>query len=165
MTAPPGPAGPDPAPPKTGVPAGDLRDEEVEVRYLAGQRLPAAASWLKVTTAGPGPEGDFTAVFLPEDKPRGGDVLLHVFPAASDQQQAVPDAQVRAVTVAAGPLVLAAAQDRLDAGSRPGQVRPAAALARGELRDHGAGPGGPVRIAGPAVAGVAFPGSGHPVTP
>jgi hypothetical protein len=142
----------------------------VDVRYLAGQRLPAAGTWLKVTTAEPEPDGDFTAVFLPEDEPHahGGDVLLYVFPAASDTEQAVPDAQVRVVTVVAGSLVLVAAWDRLDLDLWPGQVHPAAAFARGvlgELRDHGADLGGPVQITGPAAGGFPFLESGHPMTP
>ena len=170
MTAPSGPSGPDPAPPQAGTPAGDLPDVEVDVRYLAGQRLPAAGTWLKVTTAEPEPDGDFTAVFLPEDQAHahGGDVLLHVYPAASGQQQAVPDAQVRVVSVMAGSLVLVAAWDQLDAELWPGQVHPAAAFARGvlgELRDHGADLAGPVQITGPAVAGVPFLESKHLVAP
>jgi hypothetical protein len=173
MTAPTGPAGPDPAPPQAGTPGGDVPENAVDVRYLAGQRLPAAGTWLKVTTAEPGPGGEFTAVFLPDDQAHahGGDVLLHVFPAAGGTGQAVPDAQVRVVTVVAGSLVLVAAWDRLDLDLWPGQVHPAAAFARGvlgELRDHGADLGGPVQIAVQAaspVAGFPFLESKHPVMP
>jgi hypothetical protein len=170
MTTPTGPAGPDPALPQTGAPAGDVPEAEVDVRYLAGQRLPAAGTWLQVATAEPGPDGEFTAVFVPGQQPHahGGDVLLHVFPAASDVDGAVSDAQVRVVAVVAGSLVLVAGWDRLDVDSWPGQVHPAAAFARGvlgELRDHGADLGGPVQIAGPAAAGFPFLEPGHPVTP
>lgn len=82
MTTPTGPADPGQArPPADDVPAG-----EVDVRYLAGQRLPADGAWLWITTAGAEPEGEFTAVFLPTPgpHPHGGDVLLHVSPALLD---------------------------------------------------------------------------------
>lgn len=62
------------------VPADDVADEEVDVLYLAGQRPPVEGAWLWVTTADAGRGGEFTALFLPRNRPvaSGGDVLLHI---------------------------------------------------------------------------------------
>jgi hypothetical protein len=148
--------------------------EEVDVRYLAGQRLPAGGAWLWITTAEPEPESEFTAVFvpMPGPHPHGGDVLLHVSPAATDHEQAVPDAQVRIVAVAAGALILVAGWERLDLDVWPERVRATAAFAHGvlsELRDHGADLGGSVQVApqaaSPMVAGFPSVESKYPVTP
>jgi hypothetical protein len=146
----------------------------VDVRYLAGQRLPADGAWLKVTAAEPELEGEFTAVFLPGHEPHahGGDVLLHVCPAATSHEQEVPDARVRLVAVVTGSLVMVAAWDRVNLDLWPERVQPAAAFTRsvlGELRDHGADLGGLVPIvlqdAGPVVAGFPFLASKHPAAP
>jgi hypothetical protein len=174
MTMPTGPADPGQAQPPDGFPAGDVPSEEVDVRYLAGQRLPADGAWLQVTTAKAEPQGAFTAVFvpLPGPHPCGGDVLLHLCPAAAGHEQAVPDAQVRIVAVVAEALILVARWERLDLDLWPEQVRATAAFARGalgELRDHGADLGGLIQIAPQAaslvVAGFPFLESKHPETP
>jgi hypothetical protein len=174
MTMPTGPADLGQAQPPDGFPAGDGRAEEVDVRYLAGQRLPADGAWLWITTAKAEPQSAFTAVFvpMPGPHPHGGDVLLHLCPATTSHEQAVPDAQVRIVAVVAEALILVARWERLDLDSWPEQVRATAAFTRGalgELLDHGADLGGPVQIAPQAaslvVAGFPFLETKHPETP
>jgi hypothetical protein len=174
MSMPTGPADPGQARPPDGNPAGDVPAEEVDVRYLAGQRLPADGAWLWITTAEAELEGAFTAVFVPTPgpDPHGGDVLLHVCPAATSHEQAVPDAQVQIVAVVAEALILVARWERLDLDLWPEQVRATAAFTRGalgELRDHGADLGGSVQVApqaaSPMVAGFPSLESKYPVTP
>ena len=86
-TAPASPAGPGPdAPPglagPTALPADADRDGEVDVLYLAGQRLPAEGTWLLVTAVDGKPGGEFTAQVLPEAAPSafGGDVVVRLSP-------------------------------------------------------------------------------------
>jgi hypothetical protein len=73
------------APAGYAIPDDDAADEDVDVRYLAGQRPPAEGAWLWVTTAEARRGGEFTALFLPRTRPcaNGGDVLLHIAPGAT----------------------------------------------------------------------------------
>jgi hypothetical protein len=145
--------------------AGAVPQDDVDVLYLAGQRLPAAGAWLLAATAEARTGGEFTAVILPEARPQahGGDVLIHLSPAPADANQAAMTARVRVLAVAARSVVLAGSWDRLELEDWPEQIRATAAFTLGvlaELRDHGADLGTSDRVdleaAGLAVAG--FPG-------
>src|SRR6266700_4751369 len=56
--------------------------EEVDVVYLAGQRLRPGGDWLLVTGVDGTPGGEFTAHVLAEATPSafGGDVVVHLAP-------------------------------------------------------------------------------------
>ena len=168
MIATPGNTGPGVGGPEAAgweVPADEVPDEDVNVLLLAGQRPPADGTWLWVTTAEGRPGGEFTALFLPQNRPcaSGGDVLLHLAPATDPwEQAAVPAVRVRAVV--AGSLVPVASWDHLAAGGWPETVRATAVFAMGalkELQEHGADVGVRHQVdlqtaAGNATAG--FPG-------
>jgi hypothetical protein len=161
------------------IPDDDATDDDVDVLYLAGQRPPAEGAWLWVTTAEGRRGGEFTALFLPRNRPRasGGDVLLHIAPGTSlaDEQWPLPAMLVRVMAVAAGSVIHVAAWDHLTLEEWPEIVRPAVAFAIGalkELQEHGADvgayrhPSGQVEVesaAGAAVAGFpALPTSVRP---
>ena len=67
MTVTPDDAGP--AAPGFAIPDDDATGEDVDVLSLAGQRPPAEGAWLQVTTAEGRRGGEFTALFLPRDRP------------------------------------------------------------------------------------------------
>ena len=147
MIATPGKSGPGTGGPKAAgweVPSDEVPDEDVNVLLLAGQRPPAGGTWLWVTTAEGRPGGEFTALFLSQNRPcaSGGDVLLHLASATDPWgQAAVPAVRVRVRAVVAGSLVPVASWDRLAAGDWPVTVRATAAFAMGalkELQEHGA---------------------------
>jgi hypothetical protein len=170
MIATPGNTGPGAGGPQAAeweVPADEVLDEDVNVLLLAGQRPPVDGTWLWVTTAEGRPGGEFTALFLPQNRPcsGGGDVLLHLAPATDPwEQAAVPAVRVRVRAVVAGSLVLVASWDHLAAGGWPETVRATAVFAMGalkELQEHGADVGVRHQVdlqtaAGKATAG--FPG-------
>jgi hypothetical protein len=166
MTTPhdPGQQGPGRDPVPAAPLAGVLSEDDVDVLYLAGQRLPAAGAWLLAATAEARTGGEFTAVMLPQDRPQagGGDVLIHLSPAPAVPGQPGMTARVRVLAVAARSVVLAGCWDRLGLEDWPEQVRATAAFTLGvlaELRDHGADLGTSERVdlaVAPAVAG--FPG-------
>jgi hypothetical protein len=150
--------------------AGALHGDDVDVLYLAGQRLPAEGAWLLAATAEARTGGEFTAVLLPPDRPQahGGDVLIHLSPGPAIPGQPGMTARVRVLAVAARSVVLAGGWDRLALEDWPEQIRATAAFTLGvlgELRDHGADLGTSERVdlqaAGLAVAG--FPGLPVPV--
>jgi hypothetical protein len=150
---------------QAGTLAGRVPEDGVDVRYLAGQRLPAAGAWLLVATAEARTGGEFTAVILPEARPQagGGDVLIHLSPTPANAGQAAITARVRVLAVAARSVVLAGSWDRLELEDWPEQIRATAVFALGvlaELRDHGADLGTSDRVdleaAGLVAAG--FPG-------
>lgn len=168
-----------PAEPGFAIPDEDAVEEEVDVLYLAGQRPPAESAWLQVTTAEGRQGGEFTALFLPRNRPcaSGGDVLLHVAPGSSlaDEQWPLPAMRVRVMAVVAGAAIHVAAWDHLTLEEWPEIVRPAVAFAMGalkELQEHGADvgasrhPSGQVEVdsaAGAAVTGFpALPTSVRP---
>jgi len=121
------------------IPTDDVADEDVDVRTLAGQRLPAEGVWLWVTAADGTPGGEFTALFLPRNRPQasGGDVLLRLSPGTQDagEQRPVPTARVLEWAVVAGSLVPVAAWDRLDLDEWPEAVRATVAFAMGALTE------------------------------
>ena len=142
-------------PPGFVIPDDDAADEDVDVLCLAGQRPPAEGAWLWVTTAEGRRGGEFTALFLPRNRPcaSGGDVLVHIAPGISpaDEQWPLPAVLVRVMAVAAGSLVRVAAWDHLTAEEWPEIVRPAVAFAMGalkELQEHGADVGAYRRTSG-----------------
>src|SRR2546423_1520569 len=115
-TAPASPAGPGPdAPPgladPTALPADADRDGEVDVLYLAGQRLPAEGTWLLVTAVDGKPGGEFTAQVLPEAAPSafGGDVVVRLSPDDPAVGQPPPVARVQVYAVTGGRLIPVAA--------------------------------------------------------
>jgi len=167
MTTTPDAASPDA--PGWAVPADDVADEDVDVRSLAGQRPPAEGAWLWVTTGDARRGGEFTALFLPRNRPlaSGGDVLLHIAPGKGEgevEHWPVPAARVRVWAVTSGALILVAGWDRLDLDGWPERVRATAVFALGvlkELQEHGADVGARDQVevktaAGSASAG--FPG-------
>ena len=123
---------------------------------MPGGAAPAAeGAWLWVTTAEGRRGGEFTALFLPRNRPcaSGGDVLVHIAPGISpaDEQWPLPAVLVRVMAVAAGSLVRVAAWDHLTAEEWPEIVRPAVAFAMGalkELQEHGADVGAYRRTSG-----------------
>jgi hypothetical protein len=106
-----------PAAPGFAIPDDDAADEDADVCSLPGQRLPSKGAWLWVTTMEGRRGGDFTALFLPRNRPcaSGGDVLLHIAPGSSQEGErwAEPAALVRVRAVVAGSVIHVAAWDRL----------------------------------------------------
>lgn len=116
---------------------------EVDVLYLAGQRLPAGGAWLLVTGVDGSPGGQFTAHVLPEAAAFafGGDVVVRLAPDAPAAGQPPPAARVQVYAVLGGQLILAAAWPGQDLDGWPERIRPAVAFAMGvltELEEHDA---------------------------
>ena len=181
-----GPAGPaggdDPRPPQTHdqpghggwgevpVSAEGPDQEEVDVLYLAGQRLRPGGDWLLVTGADGTPGGGFTAHVLHEAAPSafGGDVVVHLAPDDPAAGQPPPAARVQLYAVMGGRLILVAGWPGCDLDGWPEQIRPAVAFAMGvltELEEHGADLGAGADLgqaASEATAGlplhITFPG-------
>lgn len=116
----------------------DGRNEEeevVDVLYLAGQRV--TRGWWLVAAVDGKPGGDFTAQQV--STAHGGDVLLHVAPAA-DAAPGPPAAEVSVFAVLAGRLVPVASWRSLEPEAWPEVTRPCAAFAMSmftELEEHG----------------------------
>jgi hypothetical protein len=152
--------------------------EEVDVLFLAGQRLPAAGAWLLVTGVDGSPGGEFTAHVLAEAAPSafGGDVIVRLAPDDPAAGQPPPAARVQVFAVMGGRLIPVAAWPGHDLDGWPERVRPAVAFAMGvltELEEHDAELGGVVDLgqaASEATAGVplhlTFPaGTAAPMLP
>lgn len=124
------------------IPADDVGDEEVDVLSLAGQPVPDGGAWLWVTSAEPQPGGELAGLLLPENRPVafGGDVLVHVRPAA-EPDGGPAAARVQVWAVAAGSLVRVAGWDPAGLDAWPELVRDPAVFAMGALtalEEHGA---------------------------
>lgn len=162
----PGPGGPGKVP---GSPAGP-NQEEADVLYLAGQRLPPGGAWLLVTGVDGTPGGEFTAQVLDEAAPPafGGDVVVRLAPDDPPAGQPPPAARAQVHAVIGGRLIPVAAWPSHDLDGWPERIRPAVAFAMGvltELEEHGADLGGGIDLsqaASHATAGlplhITFPG-------
>jgi hypothetical protein len=157
-----GPAGPrassdDPHPPQTPGQPGhgsmgevpgfpeipDQGEGEVDVLYLAGQRLPAGGVWLLVTGVDASPGGPFSAHVLPEAAAFafGGDVVVRLAPGDPAAGQPPPAARVQVYAVLGGRLILVVAWPGQDLDGWPERIRPAVAFTMGvltELEEHDA---------------------------
>lgn len=113
--APPGLAGP------TALPEDTDRDGEVDVLYLAGQRLPAEGAWLLATAVDGQPGGEFTAQVLPETSASafGGDVVVRLSPDDPAAGQPPPGARVQVHAVMSGRLIPVATWAGLDLDGWP----------------------------------------------
>jgi hypothetical protein len=150
----------------------DGGQEEVDVLYLAGQRLPAAGAWLLATGVDGEPGGEFTAQVLPQAVPSafGGDVVVRLVPDDPAAGQPPPAARVQVCAVLGGRLIPVAAWPGQDLDGWPERIRPTVAFTMGvltELEEHDADLGARQRVdltraAGQATAGVplhlTFPG-------
>ena len=116
----------------------DGPDREVDVLFLAGQRLPVGGAWLLVTSVDGKPGGEFTAQALRGDAPSafGGDVVVRLSP-----DDPPPGARVQVFAVLGGRLIPVAAWPGHDLDGWPERIRAAVAFAMGvltELEEHGA---------------------------
>ncbi|HEY5984910.1 MAG TPA: hypothetical protein VIV12_00805 [Streptosporangiaceae bacterium] len=133
--------------------------EEVDVLFLAGQRLPAEGAWLLVTGVDGNPGGQFTAQVLDVAAPSafGGDVVVRLCPDDPPKGQPPPAARVQVYVVMGGRLIPVAAWPGHDLDGWPERIRPAVAFAMGvltELEEHRADLGGHDRVdLGQAAAG------------
>jgi hypothetical protein len=124
-----------------GLPDDADRDGDVDVLYLAGQRLAAGGEWLLITAVGGMPGAEFTARVLPVGgrHAHGGDVLVHL---AAEPGHPEPLAvRVGTWAVMCGHLIPVAAWDRQEPEGWPEKIRATAAFAMGiltELEEHGA---------------------------
>jgi hypothetical protein len=146
----------------------DVADEDVDVLTLTGQCPPAGGAWLWVTAAGGRPGGEFTALFLPRNRPQasGGDVLLRLGPGTDEPGEPRPIVRVQVHAVAGGKLALVAGWDRLDLDGWPEAVRATVAFAMGalaELEAHGADTGAREQVDVEAAARSAM--AGFPALP
>src|SRR5262245_24007283 len=116
-------------------------DDEVDVRYLAGQRPAGPGEWLLITSVDGSPGGEFRAQVLPtgERCAHGGDVLVRLTDQAVHLEP--PVIGVSAWAVIDGLLIPVAAWDQQDLDGWPERIRATAAFALGmltELEEHGA---------------------------
>jgi hypothetical protein len=172
----PGTSGDDPRPPTAhgkpghgnagevpGFPEGPDQ-EEVDMLYLAGQRLPADGAWVLATEVDGKPGGQFTAHVLPEAAPSvfGGDVVVRLSPDDPAAGPPPPAARVQVYAVLGGRLIPVAAWPGHDLDGWPERIRPAVAFAMGvltELEEHDADLGAHDRVdlnqaASEATAGI-----------
>lgn len=127
------------------------RDGEVDVLYLAGQRMPAESTWLLATDVDGMPGGEFTAQGLTDAGPSafGGDVVVLL--AANDPAEGQPPPAVRIHVYAAmvGRLIPVAAWRGHDVDGWPERIRPYVAITMRvltELEEHGADLGARDRV-------------------
>lgn len=118
-------------------------DEEVDVLFLAGQRLPGEGAWLLVTHVDATPGGEFTAHVLPPGTLAafGGDVMVRLAPDTPPVGQPPPAARVQVYAVLGGKLIPVAAWPGQDLDGWPERIRPTVAFTIGvltELEEHGA---------------------------
>lgn len=137
---------------------GSQDQEEVDVLYLAGQRLPAGGAWLLATAVDGKPGAEFTAHVLPGATPSafGGDVVVRLSPDDPAAGQPPPAAQVQVYAVVSGQLIPVAAWPGEDLDGWPERIRPAVAFAMSvltELEEHDAdlGSGGRVDLSKAAM--------------
>ncbi|SRR6266536_268775 len=126
-------------------------DDDVNVLLLAGQRPPESGAWLLVTAADGTHGGTFTAQILPGERPQafGGDVVVHLAPAAGTATEPPPAVSVAVWAVLAGRLVPVAAWDGHGLDGWPERIRPAVLFTMGvltELEEHGADLGARDRV-------------------
>lgn len=117
------------------------RGDEVDVLYLAGQRLAGHAQWLLITAVDAKPGGEFLAAILPADGlvAHGGDVLVRLTEQTGCLE--LPEVGVSAWAVICGLLIPVAGWAGLDLDGWPERIRATAAFAMGvltELEGHGA---------------------------
>lgn len=118
-------------------------EEEIDVRYLAGLRLPGNGAWLLVTGVDGAPGSHFAAQVLDDDVPwaHGGDVVVRLTPSDPPPGQPPPAVLAQVLVVLGGRLIPVASWPGQDPGQWPEQIRPAVAFAMGmltELEEHAA---------------------------
>ncbi|HUY44212.1 MAG TPA: hypothetical protein VMV92_00580 [Streptosporangiaceae bacterium] len=138
-------------------------EDEVDVLFLAGQRLAGTGEWLLITAVDGPPGADFLARILPPGgrHAHGDDVLVHLAadPGAGDLEPLV--VRVSAWTALNGLLIPVAHWDRQDPDGWPEQIRATAAFAMGiltELEDLGADLGASHQVDLEAAAAAATAG-------
>ena len=103
--------------------------------YLAGQRPPAEGAWLWVTTAEARRGGEFTALFLPRNRPWQAAATCwsasRRAASLADEQWPLPAMLVRVMAVVAGSVIHVAAWDHLSSGGVAGDRPPGGRVRHG----------------------------------
>lgn len=144
-------------------PAAGPDQEEVDVLYLAGQRLPDGGAWLLVIAADATPGGEFTAQVIhgAAASAFGGDVVVRLAADGPGAGWPSPAARAEVFAVMCGRLIPVGAWPEQNLDEWPERIRPAVAFAMSvltELEEHDADLGARLRVDLAAAAAGAVPG-------